>query len=105
MIFSVYYSLFYGRICHDVPVTCIVWQTEKISEKQPVFKDKSDNDKKVVIVRRTLMWNFMSTTIFCKFWRILFYCIPNSKVYKKTLVKIVKNGQKLCTKSQLLTSN
>ena len=31
--------------------------------------------------------------------------IPNSKVYKKTLVKIIKNGQKLCTKSQLSTPN
>ena len=47
----------------------------------------------------------MSTTIFCKYCRILCYCIPNIKVYKKTLVKIVKNDQKLCTKSQLLTPN
>ena len=28
---------------------------KKISEKQPVFKDKSSDSKKVVIVRRTLM--------------------------------------------------
>ena len=37
----------------------------------------------------------MSTTIFIKFWRIFRYCIPNRKVYKKTLVtiflKLVKN--------------
>ena len=30
-------------------------KSEKISEKQPVFKDKSDDNKKVVIVRRKLM--------------------------------------------------
>ena len=40
--------------CHDVPVTCIVRQTEKISKEQPVFKDKSEDSKKVAIVRRTL---------------------------------------------------
>ena len=36
----------------------------------------------------------MSITIFRKLWRIFCYCIPNSKVYKKTLVnffKMVKN--------------
>ena len=32
----------------------------------------------------------MSTTIFRKFWRLLCYCKPNSKVYKKTLVKFFK---------------
>ena len=47
----------------------------------------------------------MSTTIFRKVWRIFCYCIPNSKVYNKILVKIFKNGQKLCTKSQLSTPN
>ena len=47
----------------------------------------------------------MSTTIFRKFCRIFCYCIANSKVYKKTLVKILKNGQNLCTKSQLSTPN
>ena len=47
----------------------------------------------------------MSTTIFHKFWRIFCYCIPNGKVYKKILVKILKNGKKLCTKSQLSTPN
>ena len=45
----------------------------------------------------------MSITIFCKFWRIFCYCIPNSKVYKKTLVKFLKNGKKLCTKYILPT--
>ena len=47
----------------------------------------------------------MSTTIFRKFWRILCDCILNGKVYKKTLVKNFKNGQKLSTKSQLSTPN
>ena len=32
-----------------------LFQPEKISEKQPVFKDKSDDNKKVAIVRRTLI--------------------------------------------------
>ena len=45
----------------------------------------------------------MSTTIVCKFWRIFCYCKPNSKDYKNTLVNILKNGQKLSTKTQLST--
>ena len=32
----------------------------------------------------------MSRTLFYKFWRILCYCIPYSKVYKKKLVKFKK---------------
>ena len=47
----------------------------------------------------------MSMTILRKFWSIFCYCKPNSKVYKKTLVKDFKNGQKLCIKSQLSTPN
>ena len=49
----------------------------------------------MVIVRRALIWNFMGTTIFRKFRCVFCYCIPNCKVYKKTLVKNFKNGQKL----------
>ena len=45
----------------------------------------------------------MSTTIFRKLWRIFRYCKPNSKIYKKTLVKFLKNGQNLCTESQIST--
>ena len=45
----------------------------------------------------------MSTTIFQKFCRIFCNCKPHNKVYKKTLVKILNNGKKLCTKSQLST--
>ena len=44
----------------------------------------------MVIVRRALMGNFMSTTIFKKLRRIFCYCKPNSKVYKKNLVKYLK---------------
>ena len=71
-------------------------KTEIISEKQTIFKDKSDDNKKVVIVRKTLMVNFMSTTIFPKFWRIFCYCKPNRKVYKKTLVIFFKKMVKNC---------
>ena len=39
----------------------------EISEKHPVFKDKSDDNNKVVIVRRRLMQRCICTTIFCKF--------------------------------------
>ena len=35
----------------------------------------------------------MSTTILCKCWGIFCYCKPNTKVYKKTLVNFLKNGQ------------
>ena len=37
----------------------------------------------------------MSTTIFRKFWSIFRYCRPISKVYKKSLVTFLKNGQNL----------
>ena len=40
---------------------------KKISEKHPAFKDKSGDIKKVVIVRRRLILNFICTTIFHKF--------------------------------------
>ena len=55
MILSFHWILFYGRGYHDLSVTCIVTQTEKNSEKQPVFKDISDDSKKVVTVRRGLI--------------------------------------------------
>ena len=35
--------------CDDLSVTYTVGQTEKISENQPVFGDKSDDSKKVLI--------------------------------------------------------
>ena len=75
----------------------------KSQRKTACFKDKSDDTYKVAKVRRTLMQNFMSTTISRKFCRIFTYCKPNSKVYKETLFKILKNGQKLSIKSQLST--
>ena len=101
MILSVNQNLFYGRVYHDVPGTYIVWQTEKVSKKHPAFKDKSDDIKKVVIVSRRLMWNFICTTIFSKIWCVLWYCTPNSKVYKKKVVFLY--SQKLSIKSQLST--
>ena len=55
MILSFHWILCYGRGYHDLSVTCIVTQTEKNSEKQPVFKDISGDSKKVVTVRRGLM--------------------------------------------------
>ena len=48
-----------------------VTRTEKIGEKHPVFKDKSDDIKKVVIVIRGRMRNFICTIIFHKFCCIL----------------------------------
>ena len=35
---------------------------------------------------------------------MLCYCRPNDKVYKRTLIKSLKNSSKLGTKSQLLTT-
>ena len=91
MILSVQHNIFHGRVYH-------IWYHRKtsrsrrnmhrltnckISEKQPVFKDKSCDSKKVIIVRRILIQNYMCTTIFRKCWYILCYCKPNSKVNKK----------------------
>ena len=40
---------------------------KKTAKKHPVYKDKSDSRRKVVIVRRTLIENVMFRTIFGKF--------------------------------------
>ena len=45
--------------------------SRKNQQKHPAFKDKSGDIKKVVIVRRRLMCNFICTTTFRKFWCIL----------------------------------
>ena len=45
----------------------IVWQTEKIRQRQPAFKDKSGDSKQVVIARRRLMLNFICTTMLRRF--------------------------------------
>ena len=39
----------------------------KRTQKHPVYKDKSDTRRKVVLVRGTLMGNFMIRIIFHKF--------------------------------------
>ena len=56
-------------------------------KKHPVYKDKSDSRRKVVIVRRTLISNFIIRTIFRRFWYMIYYCRPTIDPYKKTLLK------------------
>ena len=65
MMFSINYNLFYRRIQHDVKINCS--QIEKERKKHPVYKDKSETTRKVVIVRRTLIRNFIIRIIFHKF--------------------------------------
>ena len=82
MILFVYWNIFYGHVCHDVPVTCIAWQTEKISKKQPVFKDKSDDSKKVAIVRKTLgntLWGQQFSTNFGLYFVIVDLTVRSTK--------------------------
>ena len=50
MIFSINYNLFYRRIQHDVRE-----KSGKERKKHPVYKDKSEIRRKVVIVRGTLI--------------------------------------------------
>ena len=52
--FSMYQNIFHGRIYHDVREKYNCSQTEK-QKKHPVYEDKSDSRRKVVIVRRTLI--------------------------------------------------
>ena len=56
MILSVNYNLFYGRVYHDVPVTYIVGQTKKSAKNTLLSKIKVAIVKKLVIVRRRLIY-------------------------------------------------
>ena len=85
--FSIYYNPFPGRIYHDVREKYNCSQTEKTEEKKPLYEDKSDSKRNVVLVRGTLIRNFIIRTIFGKCWYILYYCGPNMDLYKKTLLK------------------
>ena len=50
------------------------------SEKHPVSRANYGYTKKVVIDRWAAIWDFISRTIFCKFWYIVWYSEPNNKV-------------------------
>ena len=67
-------------LSYDVPVTYIVTQAEKISEKQPVFKGKSGDSN-------ALIGNLSCTIVFCKLCRVL-YIIVIIKFTKKKIAKI-----------------
>ena len=55
MMFSIYYNLFYSRIQHDVREKSTVHKLKKKRKKHPVYKDKSDIRRKVLIVRGTVI--------------------------------------------------
>ena len=59
----------------------------KTVRKHSVYEDKSDTRRKVVIVRETLICNFVIITIFGKVWYMLYYCKPTMDLYEKTLKK------------------
>ena len=71
----------------DVCEKCNCSQTEKNGKNNPVYEDKSDSRRKVVIVRQTLIWNFIIRAIFGRFWYMLYYSRPTIDLYKKTLLK------------------
>ena len=50
------------------------------SEKHPVSRAYYGYTEKVVIDRWAIIWDFMSRTIFYKFWCIVWYSEPNNKV-------------------------
>ena len=60
-----------------------VHKLKNTQQNHPVYKDKSDARRKVVMVRETLICNFMIRTILSKFWCILHYCRPTTDLYKK----------------------
>ena len=53
--FSISYNLFYRHIYHDVREKSTVHKLKKNAKKHPVYKDKSETRRKVVIVRGTLI--------------------------------------------------
>ena len=53
--FSINHNLFYRRIQHDVCEKSTVHKLKKNAKKHPVYKDKSETRRKVVIVRETLI--------------------------------------------------
>ena len=55
--FSINYNLLYRRIQHDVREKSTVYKLVKNAKKHPVYKDKSEIRRKVVIVRGTLIEN------------------------------------------------
>ena len=50
------------------------------SEKHPVSRASYGYTKKVVIDRWATIWDFISRTIFYKFWYIVWYSEPYNKV-------------------------
>ena len=72
----------------------IFHKLKKNRKRQPVYEDKSDTRRKVVIARGTLIWNFMIRTIFAKFWYILYYCKPTMNHYKNFYKNIGKKTAK-----------
>ena len=80
----------------------------KNSKNHPVYADKSDSRRKTVIVRGTLIGNFIIRTILGRFWYMLYYCRPTMDLYKKTLLKYcketVKNRQLFAQPQNILVS-
>ena len=61
-------------------------------QKHPIYDDKSEARRKVVIVGRTLMRNFMIRIILDRFWCISYYHGPLQKNFARVFEK--KNGDK-----------
>ena len=60
----------------------------KKQQKYPVYEDKSDSRRKVVVVRGTLKLSLYSEKNLTNFWYILYYCTPTMRTFtKKTLLK------------------
>ena len=84
------------NVFHMTYVKNTTFHKLKKTAKHPVYEDKSDTCRKVVIVRGTLTRNFIFRTVVAKFWYMLHYCMPTMNLYKKkTLLryweKMVKN--------------
>ena len=68
-----------------------VHKLKKNRKKHPVCEDKSGYRRKVVIVRGTLILNFIIRTIFGKCWYMLYYCGSTMDlIYKRTLLKYLE---------------
>ena len=90
--FKKYFKLWHDIFCllEFILWTCLSWRTcnmhhltnWKNPRKHPVFKDKSDDNKKVVIVRKNLwktLWSQQFSANFCAYSVIVNLLVKSSK--------------------------
>ena len=87
-------------VFHMTYVRNATFHTKKLPKKHHVYEDKSDTRRKVVKVRKTLIWSYFLYQPSCskQFCQISVYVIllqTNHELLQKNFTKILeKNGKK-----------